>query len=74
MTCGPKTELQELKKQIHRLHKEYVNNGTDHNGFIHDLSVLISEGLQDGYSVLNMAKKISDYVVELKDINDECIL
>ena len=73
MTCSPKTELQELKKQIFRLHQEYMSHGEDHNGFIHDLSVLVSDGLKDRCSVMHMAQKISDYVVELKDVNKECM-
>ena len=70
MTCSPKTELQELKRQIYRLHKEYMSQGNDPNGFIHDLSVLVSDGLKDSCSVMHMAKKIGDYVVELKDVNN----
>jgi len=50
-----------------------MSHGEDHNGFIHDLSVLVSEGLKDRSSVMHMAKKISDYVVELKDVNNECM-
>ena len=56
MPCTAKSELQELKKQIYRLHKEYLDNGDGHNGFIHDLSVLVSDGLEDGYSARQMAK------------------
>ena len=73
MPCTAKSELQELKKQIYRLHKEYLDNGEDHNGFIHDLSVLVSDGLEDGYSASQMAKKIDDYVEELKQVNSESI-
>ena len=73
MTCSPKTELQELKRQIYRLHKEYMSHGNDPNGFIHDLSVLVSDGLKDSCSVMHMAKKIGDYVLELKDVNNECM-
>ena len=56
MPCTAKSELQELKKQIYRLHKEYLDNGDGHNGFIHDLSVLVSDGLEDGYSARQMAE------------------
>tara|TARA_B100000424_G_C22688142_1_gene376359 strand:- start:26 stop:262 length:237 start_codon:yes stop_codon:yes gene_type:complete len=73
MPCTAKSELQELKKQIYRLHKEYLDNGDDHNGFIHDLSVLVSDGLEDGYSARQMAKKIDDYVGELKQVNSESV-
>ena len=71
MTCSPKTELQELKKQIYRLHKEYMSNDEDQNGFIHDLAVLVSDGIKKGCTVKQMAQKISDYIKELKDINNE---
>ena len=72
-SCTAKSELQELKKQIYRLHKEYLDNGDGHNGFIHDLSVLVSDGLEDGYSARQMAKKIADYVEDLKQVNSETI-
>ena len=73
MPCTAKSELQELKKQIYRLNKEYLDNGYGHNGFIHDLSVLVSDGLEDGYSVRQMAKKIAVYVEDLKQVNSETI-
>ena len=73
MPCTAKSELQELKKQIYRLHKEYLDNGDGHNGFIHDLSVLVSDGLEDGHSARQMAKKIADYVEDLKQVNSESI-
>ena len=71
MPCAAKSDLQELKKQVYRLHKEYISNGDDHNGFIHDLSVLVADGVEDNYSVRQLAKKIDDYVDELKEVNSE---
>ena len=50
-----------------------MSHGNDPNGFIHDLSVLVSDGLKDRCSVMHMAKKISDYIVELKDVTNECM-
>ena len=47
-----------------------MSHGNDPNGFIHDLSVLVSDGLKDSCSVMHMAQKIGDYVVELKDVNN----
>ena len=73
MPCTAKSELQELKKQIYRLHKEYLDNGDGHNGFIHDLSVLVLDGLDDRYSARQMARKIADYVEDLKQVNSETI-
>ena len=49
-----------------------MRHGDDPNGFFHDLSVLVSDGLKDSCSVMHMAKRISDYVVDLKDVNNEC--
>ena len=71
MPCTAKSELQELKKQIYRLYKEYLDSGDGHTGFIHDLSVLVSDGLEDGNSARQMAKKIDDYVEELMQVNSE---
>ena len=37
-----------------------MSHGNDPNGFIHDLSVLVSDGLKDSCSVMHMAKKIGE--------------
>ena len=50
-----------------------MSNDEDQNGFIHDLTVLVSDGIKEECTVKQMAQKISDYVIELKDIKNECM-
>lgn len=63
--------IQPLKNAIKELHSEHLKN-EDFDGFLHDLSVLISEGLgDDGHYSLNleeMTEHFTDYVKELKSL------
>ena len=56
----------ELKQAILGVYQEHMKC-EDLDGFCHDMSVLINEGLHDGYSTEEMTKLLVEYKQELRD-------
>ena len=59
-----------LAQAISSLHQEHMRN-EDFEGFCHDLSILVSQGLNDGLDDEEMTSHISEYITELKEVNEE---
>lgn len=57
-----------LKKAINGVYEEHMKC-EDFDGFLHDISILIIEGLEDGLSEDELTQRFVDYKQELKDIN-----
>ena len=58
----------ELKQSIHGVYQEHMKN-EDLDGFLHDLAVLIGEGLEDGFSIDEMTERLNEYTTELKELD-----
>ena len=61
--------MTELKNAIHGVYQEHMKC-EDLDGFLHDLSILIIEGLEDGFSEDEMTSRFIDYKQELRDANE----
>ena len=60
----------ELKQSILSVYQEHMKN-EDLDGFMHDLAVLIGEGLDAGFSIAEMTKRFNEYTTELKDFAND---
>ena len=60
-----------LKKAVKELRCIHSNKEMDntYDPFIHDLCVLINEGLEDGFNLEEMTAHFTEYNVELRETN-----
>ena len=62
-------QLQELETLVYCLHEEHMRH-QNLDVFVHDISVLIAEGLEGGRTVQGLTNHISSYLWLLRKVND----
>ena len=67
--------MNDLKKAIHGVYQEHMKIEdlvSEHSlaldGFLHDLSILITEGLEDGLDRDEMTQRLVDYKQEMIEL------
>ena len=60
--------MNSLKNAIHGVYQEHMKI-EDLDGFLHDMSVLINEALEDGFNQDEMTQRLIDYKQELLEMN-----
>ena len=62
--------MNNLKNAIREVYNEHMRI-EDVDGFLHDMAILISEGLHDGFNTDEMTKHLTEYAVELREWKDD---
>ena len=60
--------MTDLKEAIRGVFLEHMKKRNVRD-FYHDMSILIKEGLEDGFSVDEMTQRLIEYRQELKEVN-----
>ena len=59
--------MDNLKQAIHGVYQEHMKI-EDLDGFLHDMSILIAEALEDGFTPDEMTERLNEYKQEMLEI------